>query len=167
MLSSKVACHLRTDKERGRDGLLCLFVFSLLFPLILFNFPLIFILMYSLSLALILQTQFLFYSVSCQVAELKSELKRRSLPVSGTKNDLIERLRTYQELNGGSDTTSSPTAGGTAWPGAEGAGKSSKAAATTTNNDTSQQSQQQHQFQCHQTSSPTSQSGELDHKQEI
>uniref|UniRef100_A0A3Q0SDW6 SAP domain-containing protein n=1 Tax=Amphilophus citrinellus TaxID=61819 RepID=A0A3Q0SDW6_AMPCI len=35
------------------------------------------------------------------VAELKSELKLRSLPVSGTKNDLIERLRTYQELNGG------------------------------------------------------------------
>ncbi|KAM9346043.1 myocardin-related transcription factor A-like [Symphorus nematophorus] len=56
-----------------------------------------------------------------KVAELKSELKLRSLPVSGTKNDLIERLRTYQELNGGSDTTSSPTAGGTTGPGAEGA----------------------------------------------
>uniref|UniRef100_A0A667YA98 SAP domain-containing protein n=1 Tax=Myripristis murdjan TaxID=586833 RepID=A0A667YA98_9TELE len=35
------------------------------------------------------------------VAELKSELKLRGLPVSGTKNDLIERLKTYQELNGG------------------------------------------------------------------
>ncbi|XP_073644239.1 myocardin-related transcription factor A isoform X1 [Tursiops truncatus] len=32
-----------------------------------------------------------------KVAELKQELKLRSLPVSGTKTDLIERLRTYQE----------------------------------------------------------------------
>lgn len=32
-----------------------------------------------------------------QVAELKQELKLRSLPVSGTKTDLIERLRAYQE----------------------------------------------------------------------
>ncbi|XP_019121552.1 myocardin-related transcription factor A isoform X3 [Larimichthys crocea] len=87
-----------------------------------------------------------------KVAELKSELKLRSLPVSGTKNDLIERLRTYQELNGGSDTTSSPTAGGTTGPGAEGAGKSSKTAATATNKGTSQQQQQFH-FQCLQTPS--------------
>lgn len=36
-----------------------------------------------------------------QVAELKQELKMRSLPVSGTKNDLIERLRNYQEQHGG------------------------------------------------------------------
>ncbi|XP_078124973.1 myocardin-related transcription factor A-like isoform X3 [Sander vitreus] len=86
-----------------------------------------------------------------KVAELKSELKLRSLPVSGTKNDLIERLRTYQELNGGSDTTSSPTAGGATRPGAEGTAKSSKSAATTTNNT----SQQWFQFQCHQTSSRT------------
>ncbi|XP_045929986.1 myocardin-related transcription factor A-like isoform X1 [Micropterus dolomieu] len=88
-----------------------------------------------------------------KVAELKSELKLRSLPVSGTKNDLIERLRTYQELNGVRDTTSSPTAGGTTGPGAEGAGKSSNTAATT-NNITSQQ-----QFQCHQTSSMTAGAG--------
>ncbi|KAG8007149.1 MKL/myocardin-like protein 1 [Nibea albiflora] len=85
-----------------------------------------------------------------KVAELKSELKLRSLPVSGTKNDLIERLRTYQELNGGSDTTSSPTAGGTAGPGAEGAGKSSKTAATAAGNGTSQQ---HFHFQCLQTPS--------------
>ncbi|XP_068574319.1 myocardin related transcription factor Ab isoform X2 [Cebidichthys violaceus] len=90
-----------------------------------------------------------------KVAELKSELKLRSLPVSGTKNDLIERLRTYQELNGGSDTTSCPTAGGTTGPGAEGAGKSSKTAAATTNNT----SQRQQQFQCHRTSSLTADAG--------
>ncbi|KAI4822808.1 hypothetical protein KUCAC02_008335 [Chaenocephalus aceratus] len=48
---------------------------------------------------------------SSYVAELKSELKLRSLTVSGTKNDLIERLRSYQELKGGADTSSSPTAG--------------------------------------------------------
>ncbi|KAI3360080.1 hypothetical protein L3Q82_014395 [Scortum barcoo] len=84
-----------------------------------------------------------------KVAELKSELKLRSLPVSGTKNDLIERLRTYQELNGGSDTTPSPTAGGTTGPGAEGAGNYS-------------QQQQQFQLQCRQTSSLAGQSGGAD-----
>ncbi|XP_056285685.1 myocardin related transcription factor Ab isoform X4 [Pseudoliparis swirei] len=36
-----------------------------------------------------------------KVAELKQELKLRSLTVSGTKSDLIERLRNYQEINGG------------------------------------------------------------------
>uniref|UniRef100_A0A3B3R754 Myocardin related transcription factor A n=1 Tax=Paramormyrops kingsleyae TaxID=1676925 RepID=A0A3B3R754_9TELE len=36
-----------------------------------------------------------------KVAELKQELKIRGLPVSGTKNDLLERLRTFQEQNGG------------------------------------------------------------------
>ncbi|KAK7918889.1 hypothetical protein WMY93_010173 [Mugilogobius chulae] len=35
-----------------------------------------------------------------KVAELKAELKLRGLTVSGTKNDLIERLRNYQEQNG-------------------------------------------------------------------
>ncbi|TNM96885.1 hypothetical protein fugu_015041 [Takifugu bimaculatus] len=34
-----------------------------------------------------------------KVAELKMELKLRSLPVSGTKTDLIERLRLYQETS--------------------------------------------------------------------
>ncbi|KAM6897476.1 myocardin related transcription factor Ab [Xenentodon cancila] len=36
-----------------------------------------------------------------KVAELKQELKLRGLTVSGTKNDLIERLRNYQEQNNG------------------------------------------------------------------
>uniref|UniRef100_A0A670KCJ5 Myocardin related transcription factor A n=1 Tax=Podarcis muralis TaxID=64176 RepID=A0A670KCJ5_PODMU len=35
-----------------------------------------------------------------KVAELKQELKLRALPVSGTKMDLIERLKAYQEQNG-------------------------------------------------------------------
>ncbi|XP_004845610.1 MKL/myocardin-like protein 1 isoform X2 [Heterocephalus glaber] len=35
-----------------------------------------------------------------KVAELKQELKLRSLPVSGTKTELIERLRTYQDQVG-------------------------------------------------------------------
>lgn len=126
-----------------------------LFPFIPFNSPLIFTLISSPSVTPSLQTQFLFYSVFCQVAELKYELKLRSLPVSGTKNDLLERLRTYLELNGGSDTTSSLAAGGTTGPGAEGAGEPSMTAATTTNNTL----QQQFQFQCHQASL-TAHSGE-------
>ncbi|XP_067415648.1 myocardin-related transcription factor A [Emydura macquarii macquarii] len=40
-----------------------------------------------------------------KVAELKQELKLRALPVSGTKTDLIERLKAYQEQNG---TASNP-----------------------------------------------------------
>ncbi|XP_041829812.1 myocardin related transcription factor Ab isoform X3 [Melanotaenia boesemani] len=39
-----------------------------------------------------------------KVAELKQELKLRGLTVSGTKNDLIERLRNYQEQNGAAAT---------------------------------------------------------------
>ncbi|XP_058477139.1 myocardin related transcription factor Ab isoform X2 [Solea solea] len=41
-----------------------------------------------------------------KVAELKQELKLRCLTVSGTKNDLIERLRNYQEQNGGTAAAS-------------------------------------------------------------
>ncbi|XP_044515067.1 myocardin-related transcription factor B isoform X1 [Gracilinanus agilis] len=41
-----------------------------------------------------------------KVAELKMELKLRGLPVSGTKTDLIERLKPYQELNSGISTSS-------------------------------------------------------------
>ncbi|XP_077131276.1 myocardin-related transcription factor B isoform X1 [Ranitomeya variabilis] len=50
-----------------------------------------------------------------KVAELKLELKLRGLPVSGTKTDLIERLKPYQDLNNNgvsanSATSVSPTA---------------------------------------------------------
>lgn len=134
------------------------FLFSLfMFLLVFFYFLLTFILRYLLSLVLFLQTQSLFYSIFCQVTKLKSELKLRSLPVSGTKTDLIRRLRTHQELNKGSGTTPSPTAGCTEEPGAEGAEQSSNSAATTTNNTSEQK---QHQFQLHQTSSLTGQSGD-------
>lgn len=46
-----------------------------------------------------------------QVAELKQELKMRGLPVSGTKNDLIEKLRNFQEQHGVAMATG-PTPGG-------------------------------------------------------
>ncbi|KAJ7992578.1 hypothetical protein DPEC_G00280150 [Dallia pectoralis] len=56
-----------------------------------------------------------------KVAELKHELKLRSLPVSGTKNDLIERLRNYQEQQtaggGGCSTPASTLSGGGAGSG--------------------------------------------------
>ncbi len=44
-----------------------------------------------------------------QVAELKQELKLRRLTVSGTKNDLIERLKNYQEQNSGSSAAGAAT----------------------------------------------------------
>ncbi|XP_062263686.1 myocardin-related transcription factor A-like isoform X2 [Platichthys flesus] len=85
-----------------------------------------------------------------KVVELKSQLKLRSLPVSGTKPGLIERLKAYQELNGGSGTTPSLTAGGNTRPGAEGAGRSSRPAAA-------DRASQQQQIQCCRASSLTSQ----------
>ncbi|KAM5228031.1 myocardin-related transcription factor B isoform 2-T2 [Ctenodactylus gundi] len=42
-----------------------------------------------------------------KVSELKTELKLRGLPVSGTKPDLIERLKPYQEVNNGGLATGS------------------------------------------------------------
>ncbi|XP_072531188.1 myocardin-related transcription factor A isoform X2 [Salminus brasiliensis] len=51
-----------------------------------------------------------------KVAELKHQLKIRALPVSGTKNDLIERLRTFHEQN--DSNAPSSTAGGTSVPAA-------------------------------------------------
>lgn len=53
------------------------------------------------------------------------ELKLRSLPVSGTKSDLIERLRAHQEQHGAGggdsgDSTASPTAGVSTGPAAGG-----------------------------------------------
>uniref|UniRef100_A0A3P8WZ30 Myocardin related transcription factor Ab n=1 Tax=Cynoglossus semilaevis TaxID=244447 RepID=A0A3P8WZ30_CYNSE len=53
-----------------------------------------------------------------KVAELKQELKLRGLTVSGTKNDLIERLRNYQEQNGG---TTVALKSGTVLPSLQGA----------------------------------------------
>ncbi|KAG7460087.1 hypothetical protein MATL_G00217380 [Megalops atlanticus] len=47
-----------------------------------------------------------------KVAELKHELKLRGLPVSGTKNDLIERLKNFQEQNGGSTAPAATSVGG-------------------------------------------------------
>ncbi|XP_067286659.1 myocardin related transcription factor Ab isoform X2 [Pseudorasbora parva] len=44
-----------------------------------------------------------------KVAELKQELKLRGLTVSGTKNDLIERLKNYQEQNNGSSAAAMKT----------------------------------------------------------
>ncbi|XP_072275124.1 myocardin-related transcription factor B isoform X1 [Pyxicephalus adspersus] len=44
-----------------------------------------------------------------KVAELKMELKLRGLPVSGTKTDLIERLKPYQDLNNNGVTTNNAT----------------------------------------------------------
>ncbi|XP_048350141.1 LOW QUALITY PROTEIN: myocardin-related transcription factor B [Sphaerodactylus townsendi] len=48
--------------------------------------------------------------VSAKVAELKMELKLRGLPVSGTKMDLIERLKSYQDLNNNSVSSSNALA---------------------------------------------------------
>nr|XP_033819197.1 myocardin-related transcription factor B isoform X3 [Geotrypetes seraphini] len=45
-----------------------------------------------------------------KVAELKMELKLRGLPVSGTKTDLIERLKPYQDCHNNSATTGNATA---------------------------------------------------------
>lgn len=42
-----------------------------------------------------------------QVSELKTELKLRGLPVSGTKPDLIERLKPYQEVTSSNLATGS------------------------------------------------------------
>lgn len=56
------------------------------------------------------QLVFYYFCLFFQVAELKMELKIRGLPVSGTKTDLIERLKPYQDLNNNGVTanTSAP-----------------------------------------------------------
>ncbi|KAK7939840.1 hypothetical protein WMY93_003166 [Mugilogobius chulae] len=63
-----------------------------------------------------------------KVAELKAELKLRGLTVSGTKSDLIERLRAHQTNSTSRDSTRIQTAGGAKEPGAEAAAKTSKTA---------------------------------------
>ncbi|XP_066530666.1 myocardin-related transcription factor A [Hoplias malabaricus] len=45
-----------------------------------------------------------------KVAELKHELKIRALTVSGTKNNLIERLKSFHKQHGDSDSSSTPGA---------------------------------------------------------
>nr|XP_061807498.1 myocardin-related transcription factor B-like [Nerophis lumbriciformis] len=49
-----------------------------------------------------------------KVAELKLELKLRGLPVSGTKTDLIERLKPFQDLSGSSAPDAIPAPAATA-----------------------------------------------------
>ncbi|XP_071394863.1 myocardin related transcription factor Ab [Centroberyx affinis] len=63
-----------------------------------------------------------------KVAELKQELKLRGLTVSGTKNDLIERLRNYQEQNGIATATSK---NGISHPSQQGATPAANANAST------------------------------------
>uniref|UniRef100_A0AAV2KG33 SAP domain-containing protein n=1 Tax=Knipowitschia caucasica TaxID=637954 RepID=A0AAV2KG33_KNICA len=64
-----------------------------------------------------------------KVAELKAALKLRGLPVSGTKSDLMERLRVHQAGGSGRDSTRAQSPGGAIELGAEGATKMSRAAA--------------------------------------
>lgn len=121
MLSSDPAFYFRTHKACRRcDGLPCPFGFlSFLLSLILFNFLSI---LHLRLLAFCLvdpskSTPHLL--VIRQVVELKSELKRQGLAVSGPKNELIERLKCCQELKTASRNTSCPTAGGARRSGAE------------------------------------------------
>ncbi|CDQ71895.1 unnamed protein product [Oncorhynchus mykiss] len=51
-----------------------------------------------------------------KVAELKMELKLRGLPVSGTKTDLIERLKPYQEIPSSQAATAMELTGHTGAP---------------------------------------------------
>uniref|UniRef100_A0AAQ4PLS3 SAP domain-containing protein n=1 Tax=Gasterosteus aculeatus aculeatus TaxID=481459 RepID=A0AAQ4PLS3_GASAC len=68
-----------------------------------------------------------------KVAELKQELKLRGLTVSGTKNDLIERLRNYQEQNGGTAAVSKKN--GNPQGAISAAGTSTSSPTTTTTSD--------------------------------
>lgn len=45
--------------------------------------------------------------VACVVSDLKVELKRRNLPVSGSKPQLIERLKPFTETSTGNSTINS------------------------------------------------------------
>ncbi|XP_059408460.1 myocardin-related transcription factor A isoform X2 [Carassius carassius] len=63
-----------------------------------------------------------------KVAELKQELKVRGLTVSGTKNDLIERLKNFHEQNGGTYTPATPKTNTPAAPVVGGISSSSQSA---------------------------------------
>lgn len=115
MLSSHPACYFRTHKAWWLDELLCCWVFWVfwVFFFILFNLPLI-LHFHLITFRLVNPSKLTPHVlVIRQVLELKSELKRRSLAVSGHKNELIERLKYYRQLKVGCRNTSFPTAGGT------------------------------------------------------
>ncbi|XP_077305089.1 myocardin-related transcription factor B isoform X9 [Lithobates pipiens] len=67
-----------------------------------------------------------------KVAELKMELKIRGLPVSGTKTDLIERLKPYQDLNNNGVTANTSTVTTTATSASTGSGATEDATITFT-----------------------------------
>ncbi|KAM8729000.1 myocardin related transcription factor Ab isoform 1-T1 [Acanthopagrus schlegelii] len=75
-----------------------------------------------------------------KVAELKQELKLRGLTVSGTKNDLIERLRNYQEQNGATTTVSKNGICQQSQQGTTSAGSGITSSPTTTNTTSDHQS---------------------------
>lgn len=121
MLSSASACFFRIHKAWWRDGLPCrlVFCFFLFLFLILFNFPLI-LHFYRIAFFLVNPSKSTpRVLVICQVLELKSEVKRQGLAVSGPKSELIERLKYYQNLKRGCRNTSFLTAGGTTRSGAK------------------------------------------------
>lgn len=67
-----------------------------------------------------------------KVAELKMELKIRGLPVSGTKTDLIERLKPYQDLNNNGVTANTSTVATPATSASTGSGATEDATITFT-----------------------------------
>lgn len=94
-------------------------VFFLSLSLILFNVPLI-LRFHPITFCLVDPSKSTPHVlVIRQVIDLKSELKRQGLAVSGPKNELIERLKYYQELKMGCSSTCFLTAGGTTRSGAE------------------------------------------------
>lgn len=119
MLSCDPASYFRTHKAWRRDGLPCRLFSCFFFYFDLFNFSLI-LHFHLITFCLVDPSKSTPHVlVIRQVVELKSELKRRGLAVSGPKNALIERLKYNQELKTGCRNTSFLTAGGTTRSGAE------------------------------------------------